>query len=468
MIMQGTDLEAAHECPQQQVEQQEQQQEQQQQQQQQQQHLPVLLGSRQGEAVKVADPKSEAPRKGGQPAAAVGGPAAPRLVALDAPRWIASAHVVGFHFYHHTIDYFRMGGMWTQFFFILSGFLLAYAEMARPPQKRVTLSMWQYVRKRLISIYPLYVFCLLMVICNLPDRPWFDFAVVLPLQLTLTQSILPVCYPRAEGGWVVAAWGYNPACWFLSCLLVYWLLLRPLSRFFARASLRSCCAWLVGLWLWSVVPGTIWTFAPEPKVFVDQMVRAGPLGFLHVFVAGVVTARVFVLTALRDAATGGRLTADFESLAFDAEGAPLVFRYGCCIGYMLWAAFAATFLSLSSADINNEDGPYVVFHNGGILPILILVLLGGALGTDPLAKHVFQTRIFKVLGQISYPQYLLQVPVQTFLSYYLLPNNPKAQARAIDGPTEPIFLVVFPFALLASAWAAERWIVRPYTAWQRA
>merc|ERR1712039_792272 len=135
---------------------------------------------------------------------------------------------------------------------------------------------------------------------------------------------------------------------------------------------------------------------------------------------------------------------------------------------MLWAAFAATFLSLSSAaplHYNTLDGPYVAFHSGGVLPILILVLLGGALGTDPLAKHTFQNRIFKFLGRISYPQYLLQVPVQILLTYYLVPNNTKAQAREMAVLTEPIFLMVFPFALLASAYAAERWIVRPYSAW---
>jgi len=90
----------------------------------------------------------------------------PQLDTLDAIRWIASIQIVLSHFYFgantKTFDlgYFSYQGKnWTQMFFILSGFILGYVEMARPTARDPKLSQLQYLRKRLITVYPVYFFC---------------------------------------------------------------------------------------------------------------------------------------------------------------------------------------------------------------------------------------------------------------------------------------------------------------------
>jgi len=178
-----------------------------------------------------------------------------------------------------------------------------------------------------------------------------------------------------------------------------------------------------------------------------------------------VTARIFVLAALRDASTEERPTPSFERLILAQEGVPLLLRWGCCAGYLLWFAMAAAVKVLSPGAPNFY---YIFFHNGGAVPSMALVLLGSATGVDPIAKVVFQSKAFKVLARVSYSQYLLQIPVAIFLAYYLCPGDAKAQQRLPSSPQEPAFLASFPFVLLGAAYLAERFIGRPFTEWQRA
>merc|ERR1712187_494546 len=84
---------------------------------------------------------------------------------------------------------------------------------------------------------------------------------------------------------------------------------------------------------------------------------------------------------------------------------------------------------------------------------MLLVILGGALGIDPIAKFIFQSQAFLMLGRISYAQYLSQYLVMRFLSQYMADEKPR--------------LCIFPFALLTVAYLIERYITRVYTDFQR-
>ena len=67
-------------------------------------------------------------------------------------------------------------------------------------------------------------------------------------------------------------------------------------------------------------------------------------------------------------------------------------------------------------------------------------VLQRGLGEDPLVKYLFRTNVFRILGRISYSQYLLQArsdttvpttrtmlcpedPVSSFLAFYLIPDR---------------------------------------------
>mmetsp|Transcript_84159 Transcript_84159/g.212216 ORF Transcript_84159/g.212216 Transcript_84159/m.212216 type:complete len:516 (+) Transcript_84159:62-1609(+) len=398
--------------------------------------------------------------------------AAPRLEALDALRWIASIQIVFSHFYidehkgrSHWFappdsgewwpQFARYGKMWTQFFFILSGFVLGYAEMTRAAGA-TRVSQLQYLRRRLVTIYPTYVFSLLAYMLQVQSSGQvtnFQWA-SMPPSLLLVQSWVVVC---GDLPMEISSYSWNVPAWFLSALMLYWLTLRPVARFFRSRSLSGTCLCLLSLWAFSLVPGLLEKGLPEPRELqcMYYNLQNGSIGYFHVFFAGVATARLFILTCLKDAETGCTPNPKTKIMVLSPQQAPVIFRYGCCIGYLAYALF---FLFV------DMEVMFMTFHNGGIMPIMVLLVLGGAIGADPLVWHVLQRRAFVLLGQLSYAQYLMQVPVFMFFLSAL-----RVTFDWTKGP--PVLpsgaLVVFPFVLVLVGYLVQRYVQRPYTEWQR-
>lgn len=381
-----------------------------------------------------------------------GGGGAPRLEALDAPRWIASIQIVLFHFYG-----FGWGGMWTQFFFMLSGFILSYAEMARPPLPADKVSTLQYVRKRLIVVYPCYLLSILLTAFANTGQDPFEWA-ILPLHLLLMQAWFPICHHFPERGYIsCSAWRWNGEAWFISVLMFYWLILRPLANLMRRLSLIGaftvvciCCFLSFGLSGFGNLEAESHSMRNNE---ITMTIKASPVGYLHVFVAGIACARLFILTSMRDAETGDRVTDETRRVALDKRSTPFILRYGCCFGYALYIFMVIFMRSPYCSDDDQPQCPKnLVLHNGALIPVMGLVLLGAAAGADPLAEWVFKWRPFLVLGQLSYVQYLMQKPVWNFLRDHF----PNFDSRFVYIPT----LIVFAFL-------CQRWAEIPYTEWQR-
>jgi len=373
---------------------------------------------------------------------------APRLEALNGTRWIASAWIVCSHFYGDDFGaWAHWGSVWTQFFFMLSGFALSYVEMARPPVGRVKTTTFQYFRKRMMGVYPTYIFAMLLTMAQ--TRQFLFDWIALPLNLTLMQSWLPWIYPAGNPpfpnlgvvvtpdfqdiGWTLASWQWTWTGWFLSVNSFFWLLLRPITKMLQHVSASVCIFIIGGCWVWSSqsfvfawlkmqAAGTVW------EVFIYTLWQACWPGYLHVFISGVAAARLFVLTAMCP-----------TRHALDAEQAPLLCKYGCCLGYaVLIGAIACS----PSWDFKTGEnwGRYIFWfvHNGGVIPLMALIIMGAATGVDPIAKYVLQSKPMKVLADLSYAQYLLQFNVHQIVTLNL-PGDENAIARKI----------VFPFALTA-------------------
>lgn len=139
---------------------------------------------------------------------------------------------------------------------------------------------------------------------------------------------------------------------------------------------------------------------------------------------------------------------------------PWGFRYGCCIGYALYLLY---FVS-----VDMQVMP-LFFHNGGLLPIMVLIMFGAALGVDPIAKHLFQSRVGRFLGNLSYAQYLMQMPVfYFFVSFVDLESLPldslmRGPMKIFPGSVQ----LAFPVALVAVAAFVQRYVQRPFTEWQQ-
>ncbi|CAJ1374406.1 unnamed protein product [Effrenium voratum] len=213
-------------------------------------------------------------------------------------RYAASLHVVLGHLHARNLSggaYICCWGYtWVPWFFMLSGFILCAAEIKNPRQE----SFVDYVARRLVTIYPVYAFGLLVACClanlNAPSA-W-----VLVLQAWLLQAWLPL----------ITEWGLQMQCWFLSCLVVYWALFPWLFRTVSKLTLHQVLfAMLMAIMvpvLYLVVPDLFygnatwyeyheWGHMRNSTDALVVMLKFHPVCYFHVFLFGMLLARFRVI-----------------------------------------------------------------------------------------------------------------------------------------------------------------------------
>jgi len=272
---------------------------------------------------------------------------------------------------------------------------------------------------------------------------------------------------------------WNGPAWFMSALVVYWLLLRPLTRYFRNVPLTSCLGWLFLCFCYSLVIHFVWagsnSFPGKLMQFcLYHSFQNGALGYFHTFVAGVIAARIFILTSLCDEQTRARVVNvdDCGKLALNAAGAPFIFQWGCCLGYSLYALCSLMPAIDGGKDqygldlrIFSTDSKWWLFwHNGGCMPFMLLVILGSATGSDPIAKYIFTHPFPVALAQLSFSQYLLQFPIHNVMVRFMPFPPPGAGDRYMAWPFWAN--VAYIPILISVAYMVQRFLQRPYTEWQ--
>jgi peptidoglycan/LPS O-acetylase OafA/YrhL len=170
------------------------------------------------------------------------------LDALTGSRFLAAFYVVLFHFASQPasehrlpkaiVTFLQNGYMGVPFFFLLSGFVLAYAhsgETSRPKSRR---NFWL---ARFARVYPVY---LLSLVLNWPFRNDGPFHIVLSrgamaATLTATQTWNPHFFYLAQA-WNPPAWTLSVEAFFYLCfpfLLPVCVRMRTWQRFSAMAGL---------------------------------------------------------------------------------------------------------------------------------------------------------------------------------------------------------------------------------------
>jgi len=182
-------------------------------------------------------------------------PASGKIAALAGARAFPPLMVVMFHFSegHHysgwrVLDYFATRGyLWVEFFFVLSGFILTHAYWARLRDLLQGRGYLDFLRARLIRLYPLHLFMLLLILVMVIGLRALaahgDYTSIFDLKYHQDVSV--------KGFWLslflVQAWNsmpsltWNGASWFVSvefalCLLfpsLLWLAEGRLWRGFA-------------------------------------------------------------------------------------------------------------------------------------------------------------------------------------------------------------------------------------------
>lgn len=97
---------------------------------------------------------------------------------------------------------------------------------------------------------------------------------------------------------------------------------------------------------------------------------------------------------------------------------------------------------------------WLALHNGGLIPVMLLIIFGCVAQSDPIARYIFASRIMVILARGSYAQYLFQFNVLTAISL---------QVSGYDVSPKLILLVVLP----VTAYLVERYFTRTYTDYHR-
>lgn len=272
------------------------------------------------------------------------------------------------------------GWMSTSFFFLLSGFILAYIYWG--PDGELTLPKKKFWLLRLTRIYPIHLILLLITI-PLTASYAMSQGVTIPGLITsglATAALVQSWYPN----WV-PVWSWPT--WTISALVFLYALMPFLMPKLARLNHRNKIILLCALPFISLIPTCIYAVYFPPGVKAEQFwqifIGSTPIFWLAHFVAGMLLTRVCGLSKFsQDKFTGVKRFISFGDLALVA-----VVAIGCIPGI-------------------EEPFKYFLRH-GLMMPLYMLVIVDLARGNG-LAARVFSFRWMSFLGETGFSIFIWQ------------------------------------------------------------
>lgn len=357
------------------------------------------------------------------------------LHALTGMRALAALNIVFFHFsdpkqfglFAPVVD---NGYVSVSFFLLLSGFVLAYNYRERADRGEMRArSFWQ---ARFSRIYPVFLFSLVVSALVLRQewqgRTHGQFATGVALTLLLSQGWSPdLCT-----FWNTPAWTLTTDVFFYA--LFPWLitLRRPKTR-------RRILGAMLGFWLLSFLLPALYTVFnpdgdPHPGRYSNgwwlRLIKFGPVQHLPSFLFGM------ALAGLND---------------FLPERGRLRLAIG-----------VAGFVALYGVLYFGSHMPYVFMHDGLLMPLYAMIILG--LAGRNLLTRIFTVYPLIVIGEASYCLYILHFNV-----WMLLHDDTHAIERAGLQRFDPwLSYLVLVVVAIATMYLIERpgqrWIKRRFSA----
>jgi len=279
-------------------------------------------------------------------------------------------------------NFLAHGYLSTSFFFLLSGFILAYLYWR--PTGELSTSRQRFWWQRFTRVYPAHLIALVVSILLFLPRYWMDpNAPSIPLSVasgvataTLTQAWVPPLVP---------VWSWPT--WALSAVVFLYLIMPWLMRMLAKLSHSQAMGMLILCPLISLVPTLVFLqFFPdggEGSQNWQIFIGSNPLFWVAHFAAGMLMSRVFAISR-------------FET-AWREKSRPWV-----SLGDLALIAV----IVISVMEPHDRAWRHILRH-GALLPLYMVALYDLALGRGFIAR-IFSLPGMGFLGQLSFSIFIWQ------------------------------------------------------------
>jgi peptidoglycan/LPS O-acetylase OafA/YrhL len=291
------------------------------------------------------------------------------------------------------------GFVGVDFFFILSGFILAYNYLGADGQLRVTRR--DFWAARCARIYPVYLLAFLVATLPSAHSLLSHHASLLSTTmtglaaLTLTQAWVPA----SSDAWNGPGWSLSAEAFFYLLFPLAALCIGRLGRYRLYLALAAC--WALSLATPLACAHAVLTAGGGWDMTWLKFLKYNPLVRLPEFLLGVALGRLF---ASRMSATpAGRMS---------RVARPARLSVVALLGSVCALSYVPTMLGPGSAL------PYLLLHNGLVDPLFALLIYSLASGEGPLAA-LLSLPAMVVLGEASYALYIVHVPLWDWMTYAL-------------------------------------------------
>jgi peptidoglycan/LPS O-acetylase OafA/YrhL len=338
----------------------------------------------------------------------------------------------------------RTGYVAVGLFFVLSGFVLSYNY--RLDSRWTPVQFTRFGVARFARIYPAYAIGLVLVTPFVLHSLIGASAITVAKQAgagILNWTLLQAWIPKTALSWNTPGWSLSVEAFFYLCFPFVGVPLWRISRLRGFV-LAGSLIWAVALIAPAVAVttplpgfgGTPATAILPREAFWASLIKFNPLLQLPGFCIGILTGRIYHHLRRMDILSGR--------------------------GYWFYVpGMLLELIILSKANVL----PFAFVHDGLLLPIHALLILGLALGGGMPARFL-STRTMVFLGNASYAMYILQEPVFDWLNAFT--------KRLFNGAVHGAWVMALYLALViglsslllvAFEEPANRWLKKKLTSW---
>lgn len=328
-----------------------------------------------------------------------------------------------------VLTYFSNGWMSTSFFFLLSGFIMAYLYWGQ--DGNLNLSRKKFWILRVTRIYPIHI---LLVLITFLAFAGHNVSMGIDTLTLVAGGIATLALVQAWYPDFVPLWSWPT--WTISALVFLYLVMPFIMPMLARLSRSRATIVLCSLPALSLIPTCIYAlyFPPgsEPQQFWQIFIGSTPIFWLAHFVAGMLLSKVFVISRYD---TGFKESGEF---------------------WIAWGDFALLAV-IGIAFIPGIEEPFKYFLRHGLMMPLYMVIIVDLARGKGLAARLFSLPGMGFFGETGFSIFIWQNFVM-ILCWGTLMISPKAGNHQFLGALMGIiFLGVF------STYVMEK----PFAKWLR-